>query len=223
MKPHIQPQSPKVVLQDKDMIVVDKPVGWTVYEEDTDEAVLPWLKERFGYEVYPVHRLDKETSGILLFSRERSMTQKLQQLFQAHKIRKTYHAIVVGEIHKGATITEPLSHKGETRNAITFISPLKCFRINEEPVTLLECTPKTGRFHQIRKHLSKIGHPIVGDRLYGNKILQSKFSSEKLNLRAVRLEFEHPKTKKRIALEVGSLGKSSSKKKHSSPKQRRSS
>lgn len=211
MKPPYKPQLPKVILQDKDMIAVDKPVGWTVYEEDTDDAVLPWLKERFGHEIYPVHRLDKETSGILLFSRERSMTQKLQKLFQEHKVRKTYHAIVIGEVVKGKTITEPLSHKGETRNAITFISPLKTFKMHNEQVTLLECTPKTGRFHQIRKHLSKINHPIVGDSLYGNKSLHAKFGSEKLNLRAVRLEFDHPKSKRRLKLEVASLGKAQKK------------
>ncbi|MCD6549954.1 RluA family pseudouridine synthase [bacterium] len=183
----------KVIYEDKDVLVVNKPAGWIVYPEkkETSKTLIEHLIEKYPelkkigkpprYGI--VHRLDKDTSGILLIAKNNNSLLLLQNQFKERKVKKKYIALVEGIIKEkeGKIKTligrspgnrkkqrvylygEPKS-KGK-REAETFYKVIERFSSH----TLLEIEPKTGRKHQIRCHLAWIHHPIVGDKLYGFK------------------------------------------------------
>lgn len=143
-----------------------------------------------------VHRLDKETSGIMIVPRNQKTFEYLKQLFQEHKIEKTYLALVVGKLEKNiGVIDAPIGIKNGTLkrsvHATKMVKPAitgyKVIKECKEAYSLLEVKPKTGRTHQIRVHLASIGHPIVGDRMYGKKT-QPAFA-HRLMLHALSLVF----------------------------------
>ena len=158
-----------VIYEDEDLVALNKPAG----------AIFDWALERRP-ELLPVHRLDKDTSGIILFAKNARTQEYLKKLFQNNEIRKTYLALVVGEFKcKGGMIEltigrskkTPLKRvaigakRGKIREAVTKYKILKRF----EGFTLVEAYPKTGRTHQIRSHFAAIGHPVVCDKLYAGK------------------------------------------------------
>ncbi|MBI2033885.1 MAG: RluA family pseudouridine synthase [Candidatus Liptonbacteria bacterium] len=146
-----------------------------------------------------VHRLDKETSGILLVAKNQKCFDYLKLLFQEHKIKKTYLALVFGKVTsregnlsksigiKKGTIKRTVHSLKFLKDASTDYRVKEYLKIGEENFSLLELRPQTGRTHQIRVHLSSINHPVVGDRLYGRK-LQPNWVS-RLMLHAYSLEF----------------------------------
>ncbi len=188
-------------------------------------ALTNWLLENFPEiknvgdepEIRPgiVHRLDKDVSGILLVPRNQKYFEYLKNLFQTRQIKKNYLALVYGEVkpEKGI-IDKPISIKSGTikrtvhqgkdeKQAVTEYRVLKSFKFQapgfkEDDFSLVEIMPKTGRTHQIRIHLASIGHPIVGDTLYGKKT--NPFSLKRIFLHAESLEFS-PAEGKRIKLE----------------------
>ena len=187
----------KVIHQHKDFVIVDKPSGWTVYPEDGSDprkSMLAVVREMFGHEIYPVHRLDKGTSGILLFARNQRASKDLQELFAKHKVKKVYLAIVYGHVTKDFTSKERLSHKekknlsAETGYEVLATGMFK----HDTPVSLVRCLPKSGRFHQIRKHLKTSGFPVLGDTTSSSK--------QDLMLAAIEIEFPHPKTGEKISV-----------------------
>jgi len=169
-----------------------------------------------------VHRLDKDTSGIIVIPRNQKYFEYLKNLFQEHKIKKTYLALVWGEIkNKKGVIEKPISLKpGTTKRtvfkgkmekpAVTEYEVIKTFSYPRKPVTfsLLKVLPRTGRTHQIRVHLASIGHPIVGDSLYGSKKLALSLSKgipfklDRQFLHAKSLEFNLSENR-RIKIEAG--------------------
>lgn len=182
----------KIIYEDDRLIVVDKPAGITVWkegmsQEDTIASLLvgqfPELESlgeqrRYGI----VHRLDKDTSGILLAAKTKEAFDQLQEQFAARKVEKRYICLVEGTLKQENGIIHTLLGRspadrrkqrayplGETemgkREAITEWNVLKRF----EHYTLFEVTPKTGRKHQIRAHMASLGHPVAGDKLYGFK------------------------------------------------------
>ncbi|PWG05198.1 RluA family pseudouridine synthase [Polaribacter aquimarinus] len=141
----------------------------------------------------PIHRLDYQTSGLLLVGKTSSAIIKLSELFQNKEITKTYHAIAIGKMCLGGTI----NLKVDNKNSSTQFNVLKSVISKRfEFLNLVELKPKTGRKHQIRKHLSCIGHQILGDKNYGNELL--KLKGKGLYLHASTLEFVHPFSKKKI-------------------------
>lgn len=146
-----------------------------------------------------VHRLDKDTSGIMVVARTQASFEYLKSLFQTRQIRKTYRALVFGAIkEKTGIIEKPIGIKNGTlkrsvrsekmaKEAITEYKVIKIYSLLATPYSLLEVQPKTGRTHQIRVHLASIGHPIVGDRLYGPK--RQPDWATRLMLHATTLEF----------------------------------
>jgi len=158
-----------VIYEDEDLVALNKPPA----------ALFDWALERRP-ELLPVHRLDKDTSGIILFAKTPEAQQRLRQMLQQNKVRKTYLALVVGELKRKEGIIElpigrskkiPLKRvaigakRGKIREAVTKYKLVKRFR----GFTLVEIYPKTGRTHQIRSHFTAIGHPIVCDKLYAGK------------------------------------------------------
>lgn len=206
-KPPLTDLQLKVLYEDSELIAVDKAAG-LAYDNPhffgRIRAICPSAK--------PVHRLDKETSGLILFAKTLTAEKALAQLFKARKIRKTYLAIVDGIPAKNAGIVRnyigklPSSegqvvwgrvHKDKGVLAITE------WRLEKKAAhaALLHCSPITGRTHQIRVHLSGLGHPILGDKQYGKKV-EPLAHFQRCMLHAYKVEFVHPSTQKMLKLEA---------------------
>lgn len=181
-----------ILFQDEFILACYKPAG--IASEDTDLAPMPDLEL--------LHRLDKETTGILLWSKKPSFTKSMMDLFKYRKIKKTYLAVVdavpkansghiencLGKIHK----YQGQSLWGPVEDGLTAITDWELQQKWKE-AALLACYPQTGRTHQIRVHLSGIGHPILGDKQYGKRFLCS-YRPARCLLHAHRILFTHPCT-----------------------------
>lgn len=214
------PRAPLTILHRDDVLVaIDKPAGWLVHRSDIDRhearIAVQALRDQLGRHVHPVHRLDKGTSGILLFALDRETGRELGQQFRAGQVRKTYRAVVRGWPPESGRIDHPLSGiedgyadrpaGGAPRHAITDFRRLGTVeldhRIDRYPTTryaLLSLHPVTGRRHQLRRHLKHVSHPIIGDATYGkgrhNRFFQASFDCHRLLLACVELSFRHPAT-----------------------------
>ena len=180
------------IYEDKDVIILNKP----------PRVLYDWaLKERPG--LIPVHRLDKDTSGVILFAKNGKAAEYLKERFQAHEIQKTYQALVGGEVKNesgvirlslGRSARTPFKRiaigrrRGKIREAASAYRVMKRF----EGFTLLEVRPKTGRTHQIRSHFAAIGHPVVCDPLYSGKRLLCPGGLTRHFLHASSLELTLP-------------------------------
>ena len=208
-----------VLLEDEHLIAIDKPAGVAVHGgSGVSFGVIEQLRQaRPGARLLElVHRLDRETSGILLVAKKRSALLKLQDQFRERETGKTYLALVVGAWPANKKVVDVPLHKylqadGERRvkvvakgdpdgmRSITLVKVAQKL----DGFTLLEVTIKTGRTHQIRVHLASQGHPIAGDDKYGdfelNKALQKR-GLRRMFLHAWRLQFNHPDTGERIEL-----------------------
>ncbi|HEX6976740.1 MAG TPA: RluA family pseudouridine synthase [Patescibacteria group bacterium] len=183
--------SPKIIFQDENILVIDKPAGWIVNEStntSTNPVLQDWLSQNFDYQIAKekevrsgiVHRLDKETSGVLLVAKNIQTFEKLQFEFAQRKVQKTYTALAHGKVEpKTGTINEKIGRLPWKRTkfgvweggreAQTDYKVLDYYSKEGKDYTLLELYPKTGRTHQIRVHLKHIGHPIVSDPLYSGR------------------------------------------------------
>jgi len=205
-----------ILYEDPDFIAIHKPSGILVHRTRISEDtvfVLQLLRDQVGYHVYPVHRLDRMTSGVLIFGKNKAAASSLSELFRAQKISKTYLAVVRGYLPASGTIDYPLarSPQHEKQPAISDYRtldqteiPHAISRYPTSRYSLMEITPKTGRFHQIRKHFAHLRHPIIGDRPHGdckhNKYLREKLGIEGMLLHACSFSFEHPHTLKRVII-----------------------
>jgi 23S rRNA pseudouridine1911/1915/1917 synthase len=143
----------------------------------------------------PIHRLDYATSGVLLIGKTSSSIQKLGELFKKNEIDKKYYAITIGKICIGGKINLDI----DCKNASTNFSVLKSVTSKRfDYLNLVELNPKTGRKHQLRVHLSSIGHQILGDKLYGIESL--KLKGKGLYLHSFRITFTHPFTKAEVSV-----------------------
>ena len=207
-----------IIYEDKNFVAVNKPAGLLVHQvrnKKSEPTLVDWLIKNYpeikkvgdNLEDRPgiVHRLDKETSGVLLVPKNQKYFEYLKGLFQSGGIKKTYLALVWGRVSPGkGIINKPIGLKSGTIKRTVFTKNAKMVKqaITEYKVkeylplhTLLEVSPKTGRTHQIRVHLTSLGHPVVGDKLYGKK----KAELNRLFLHAYSLEFA-PESGKRIKL-----------------------
>ena len=209
--------------EDAHLVVLNKPSGISMHktsQNDQHRTIADILVERYpsmkGVGEDPlrpgiVHRLDKETSGLVMAAKDQQTFAYLKQLFQQRKVKKEYLALVHGiPSQERGTIAVPLGKLGTKqttqisgkrdlveRDAVTDYRVIRRF----EKYALLEVSPKTGRTHQIRVHLKSIGHPLVGDTLYGPRKAQNPEGLHRLFLHAQRLEFPTPDGNA-LALEV---------------------
>ena len=208
----------EIIYEDKDIIVVNKPKGMVVHPANGNpdgtlvNAIMAICKDSLsgiGGELRPgiVHRLDKDTSGLLIIAKNDKAHVNMSEQIKNHQVRKTYIALVRGVIKENeATINMPIGRSTSDRKkmavnkngkeAITHIKVLKRY----DKYTLLEVNIETGRTHQIRVHLSHIGYPIIGDYTYSNG--KNEFGVVGQCLHARKLEFKHPITNKEIKLEA---------------------
>ena len=181
------------LFENDDLVVVDKPEGLAAIptRDGRGGSLFETLCQQRSERLYVVHRLDKDTSGVIAFARNAASHRWLNQQFESRAVQKTYRALVHGVVAAGmGTIDEPLRQFGSGRVGVDpkrGKASVTEFRVIERFAshTLVEAYPHTGRRHQIRVHLYDLGHPIVGDPLYGEKALQSCFP--RLMLHALRL------------------------------------
>lgn len=198
----------EILYQDEYLIAINKTHGLLVHRSpiatNTDEFAIQLLRNQIGKWVYPAHRLDRKTGGVLLFALSDEINKLLQHQFYNQQIKKVYHAIVRGFAEDEGIINYPLKKEDETiQEAITHYKTLSKSEINisfgKHPTSrysLVEIYPKTGRMHQIRKHFAHIFHPIIGDRPHGcnkqNKLFKEKWNMQTMLLHASELSFKHP-------------------------------
>jgi tRNA pseudouridine65 synthase len=205
----LETQEPlEILYEDKWIIAINKPAGLLVHRSsiatNTDVYALQLLRDQVGHHVYPIHRLDRKTSGVLLFAKDKSFVQKIQASLSSEISTKTYYAIVRGYFPNEINVDYDLTNdKGKTQNAITDFKLISTTEIdlpfgkfNTSRYSLIKAQPRTGRMHQIRKHLNHLRHPIIGDRPHGcnkqNKLFLEKWSLTKMLLHAIKIEIEHP-------------------------------
>lgn len=206
-----------IIYEDKDFLVVNKPAGLLVHPTDKigkEETIVDWLVKNYpsikkvgdNPKLRPgiVHRLDKDTSGILLITKNQNAFDFFKENFKKGGIKKTYLAVVYGKLNGRGIIKKPIGLvSGTTRRstsskktkmvkeAVTEYKAIKSFIKKGKDLTLVELYPKTGRTHQLRVHLASIHHPIVGDRLYGLK--KNVLEAPRQLLHAKSLEFTTPR------------------------------
>ncbi len=223
----------KTIYTDNSLLVIDKPAGILVHptqagEKDTlvDFLVthvkgiekLDWPDpDRLGI----AHRLDKDTSGLMILAKTPDILKNLQEQFKQRKVKKNYLALVLGKIipkdgkieasitrsRTGPQSIQNISYsfsKQKIRKAVTLYETINIYTYQNEMLTLIKALPQTGRMHQIRVHLKHHGFPIIGDKLYCNK--QSKKISKELIidrqfLHAEKIEFKHPKSNKLMSFD----------------------
>jgi len=199
-----------IEFEDDHLLAIHKPYGWFVHSTALDRScelvVMPLLRDYVGHYIYPAHRIDRKTSGVLLFSKNEDVHVKIRKLFENQLVIKEYHAIVRGFVHEEISIDYHLTNdRGKVQDASTEIFPIAYGEIPlssgkhaTSRYSLIKAIPKTGRQHQIRKHLKHIFHPILGDRPHGcnkqNRFLLQNFGLSEMLLHARSLSFRHPIT-----------------------------
>jgi len=217
---------PEIIYEDNSLFVIVKPSGWIVNEASTTKkqpVLQTWLR-KFNYPLVDdvdsrhgiVHRLDKETSGVMIVAKNKDSFDKLQAEFKNREVQKTYIALVHGKIEPPeGEINLPVGRLPWRRDRFgiiaggrpsqTFYKVIEFFPGNNAGHTLIEFYPKTGRTHQIRIHCKYLGHAIVADEFYaGRKTARNdRLWCSRLFLHAKEIEFTHPVTGKRVKYSSG--------------------
>lgn len=209
----------EVLYQDEHLVAINKPAGLLVHRSKIDRYetrfALQMLRDQLGQHVYPVHRLDKPTSGVLLFTLSTNTARQVSEQFANTTIDKVYLAVVRGYTPEKGVIDHPLKEQLDkmtdklsatnkpAQSAITRYQrlatvelPIAVDRYPQSRYSLVEAYPETGRKHQIRRHFKHIAHPIIGDAKHGkgvhNRFFQQHFGCHRLLLSCTQLSLTHP-------------------------------
>ncbi len=218
-----------VLYQDEQLIAVNKPSGLLVHRTAIDrhetEIAMQIVRDQLGQWVYPLHRLDKSTSGALVFALDQETARHMTRSFTEAQVSKEYLAIVRGFTGEGARIDHPLrdrwdkmsgrEEKGaqpekrsitDYRRLATVELPQAVGRYSTARYSLVAAAPVTGRTHQIRRHMKHIFHPVVGDTTYGdgkqNEFFRRAFDCHRLLLHAFTITFIHPRTGRQLSIQA---------------------
>lgn len=209
-----------IIYRDDFLVAVHKPSGLLVHRSVLDfheeRFAVQILRDQIGRHVHPVHRLDKGTSGVLLFALDRETAALVSSAFERQEVRKTYIAVVRGHPAVEGTIDHPLTRRFDdaerrpetapdapAQEAVTHFRRLATaelpYQVDRYPTSryaLIELSPDTGRRHQIRRHLKHISHPIIGDATFGkgrhNRLFGQLFGVSRLLLACTRMQLAHP-------------------------------
>lgn len=210
-----EPIALDILYEDEDLLAVNKPAGMVVHPASGNwsgtfvHALLYHLNQETASDTMRpgiVHRLDKETSGVLIAAKNEKTQRKLVSLFSERKIKKEYHAICIGHPGKRVIVSpigrHPVKRKEMTvlpdggKEAITLCETVA----HRHSLSLVRLFPETGRTHQLRVHLKSIGCPILGDSLYGNKALNKKWGAKRQLLHAYQLILSHPSSNDELVI-----------------------
>jgi len=199
-----------ILFQDEHIVAINKPHGLLVHRSpiaaDVQEFALQILREQLQKTVYPVHRLDRKTSGVLLFTFSKECLVNISNQFMAGTVTKKYLAILRGHAPDSGTIDYPLLNENEKlQDAITHYRTINKSEIpyalgnySSLRYSLVLAEPETGRMHQLRRHFAHIMYPIIGDRPHGcnkqNRFFKETFNMDSMMLHAQELSFKHPVT-----------------------------
>lgn len=186
-----------IFFEDEDFIIINKESGVLVHRGyANDDVTYVDLIRDYGFFPYPLHRLDRQTSGLLIFAKTKKVASKMRGLFEEKKITKTYTALVRGEIPEYGNIDHPIpkAEKAERVLAVSNYTRIAIAEIQPRHLSLVSVSPITGRFHQVRRHMKHIHHPIIGDANYGkgalNREIRARYGLARLALHARALTFE---------------------------------
>jgi 23S rRNA pseudouridine1911/1915/1917 synthase len=211
----------KIIFEDNDILVLDKPTGIVVNDSETagEGTLQAWVREQYPASSFDernglVHRLDKETSGVVIFAKNQAALENLQKQFKSRVVGKEYTALVFGELpDEILEINAPIGRNPKARTkmavvadgkeAVTRVEKVKVVESNGQKMTLVKVFPKTGRTHQIRVHLAALAHPVIGDDLYAGqkRSISSREEFGRLMLHAGKISFTHPVTGKKLTFE----------------------
>ena len=208
-----------ILYQDQHLVAIDKPAGLMVHRSRIDvharEFALQMLRDQIGQSVFPIHRLDRPTSGVLLFGLNSEIAKALSRQFEDRTIEKSYTAIVRGIPPQRGVWDEPLLEKPDpivdamarknkpAQPAVTHFENVRSWEVPfstgkypHSRYSLVKVFPKTGRRHQIRRHFNHMAHPIIGDTSHGdrrhNQLFREQFCSRRLLLVASSIRLTHP-------------------------------
>lgn len=212
----------KVLLEDEWILVMDKPSGMAAHTGsgitggtvvDVVRAYLGPKAERNGFSASPAHRLDRETSGIIVVAKRRPAMVHFTDVFTEHRAKKRYLVLVKGKLQKTEGLIDlPLAEHQQTaesraRRGVNLQEARTRYQVlaQTSEVAFVRCTIETGRTHQIRRHFAAIGHPVVGDAKHGdfafNREAKAKWGLSRLFLHSTRLEFPHPEDQRKVVVE----------------------
>jgi len=222
------PEHLPVIYRDEWVIAIHKPAGLLVHRSEIDRHetrfAVQMLRDQIGQHVWPAHRLDRGTSGTLIFALDPTTAGALGRQFEAQQVDKRYLAVVRGHPPESGRIDHPLARKRDAkawrdprstaddpqpavtdyRRLATVELPFQVDRYPTSRYAMLELTPHTGRQHQIRRHLKHISHPIIGDATYGkgrhNRLFADALGSQRLLLACLQLTLTHPVSGKPLAI-----------------------
>jgi tRNA pseudouridine65 synthase len=209
----------RILFQDDHLVAIDKPAGMIVHPgrdpEGPEWIAMKRLRDHLDRPVFPIHRLDRPTSGVLLFALDRATSTLAQQAFELRQVGKSYLAVVCGESAAGWSCEIPLRKNPEEAelHARTRFERLRFAPAGNFPadpalsLSLLQASPETGRYHQIRRHLLESGLPIVGDYRYAGRERSHELgeilgTGTRMLLQAKRLELTHPHTGEALRIEA---------------------
>lgn len=216
----------KILYQDDELIAIDKPAGMLVHRSWLDKAetqfAMQTLRDQIGQHVFPIHRLDRPTSGVLLFALNSEMARLMCEQFEQHQVQKSYLALVRGYLTGEARLDYPLkvildkvadkfSSEKAPQEAITDYRGLATVELpypaGKHPTarySLVELKPQTGRKHQLRRHMKHLFHPILGDSKYGDLHQNRSFAQHtgctRLMLHSNALHFVQPRNQQKITI-----------------------
>ncbi|WP_245953243.1 pseudouridine synthase [Alteromonas aestuariivivens] len=217
----------RVVYQDDYLVAVDKPAGLLVHRSPIDrhetEFAVQKVRDRVGRHVFPVHRLDRPTSGVLLFAFSAEYAGMLGRMWMGKEVSKQYRALVRGWLNGAGLIDYALRYRkdkyadkykrddlppqpavSEYQCIERYLLPYGVGRYPQTRYSLVSLYPQTGRKHQLRRHMAHVRHPILGDTTHGdgkhNKFVRGEFNFDNLALTCTQLSFVHPITAKRICI-----------------------
>jgi tRNA pseudouridine65 synthase len=203
----------EIIFEDEYILCVNKPNNVLVHHAHLsrnvadEDSLLQLIEAQKALKVYPIHRLDRKTSGIILLAKHKEYVTDFQSLFINNTIQKTYYGVVRGFSPESKIIDSPVKGRDAKvhKDALTELKTLAKVTLNipvkpydSSRYSLVELLPKTGRMHQLRVHMNKISHPLIGDAKYGDKnhdlMYENQFGFKNLFLHAGQLEFTHPFT-----------------------------
>jgi len=219
----------EILYKDEYLVAINKPSGLLVHKSMIDSHeiyfAMKMLRDQIGQWVYPIHRLDKPTSGVLLFALDSHTAKLMSEQFKEHSIEKTYISIARGYVADEGIIEHALREKldkisdkdaSKYKEAQEAVTAFRCLgqveidasvgRYDTVRYSLVELKPRTGRKHQLRRHMKHINHHLLGDTKYGrgehNKFVREKYDMYRLLLHAKHLKIMHPYTQKELLIEA---------------------